>query len=70
MPRNEMICLSQVLQDEEYNAADLVMLPVAGGTGSSISFLHASRNSKLIRVGTNLMVVVVYKCNPKISKNS
>jgi hypothetical protein len=56
-----MVCVSQELQDEERKALADILLALAEIRGSVISFLHAKRNSKQIRDGATLVMVVALK---------
>ena len=56
-----MVCVSQELQDDERKALADILLALAEIRGSVISFLHANRNSKQIRDGATLVMVVALK---------
>ena len=56
-----MVCVSQELQDDERKVLADILLALAEIRGSVISFLHAKRNSKQIRDGATLVMVVALK---------
>lgn len=69
-----MVCVSQELQDEERKALADILLVLAEIRESRVSFLHAKRNSKQIRDGATLVIVValintilIYKRNASIA---
>ncbi len=58
IPRKVMVRVSQDWQEREKRAVAIILL-LSGIRGCPVSFLHDKKDSRLIRIGATLVMVVV-----------